>query len=90
MWRVEALHDQQRAVLAHRTPTIHENCDVTGHYENGIGTTDAATAGVITPQLIDDRPMRLAASGHIRWQGLGRATIRTASPHDPTVREGPG
>ena len=29
--------------------------EVAGHYDNGIGTTDAASAGVITPQLIDDR-----------------------------------
>jgi outer membrane receptor protein involved in Fe transport len=29
--------------------------EVTGHYANGVGTTDAASAGVITPQLIDDR-----------------------------------
>jgi hypothetical protein len=28
---------------------------VTGHYEIGVGTTDAASAGVVTPQLIDDR-----------------------------------
>jgi TonB dependent receptor/TonB-dependent Receptor Plug Domain len=28
---------------------------VTGHYETGVGTTDAASAGVVTPQLIDDR-----------------------------------
>ena len=28
---------------------------VEGHYDNGIGTSDAASAGVITPQLIDDR-----------------------------------
>jgi hypothetical protein len=28
---------------------------VTGHYDNGVGTTDAASAGVITQQLIDDR-----------------------------------
>src|SRR4029077_8106631 len=28
---------------------------VTGHYENGVGTTDAASAGMVTPQLIDDR-----------------------------------
>ena len=30
---------------------------VVGHYETGIGTTDAASAGFITPQLIDDRPL---------------------------------
>ena len=34
-----------------------EPVQVTGHYENAVGTTDAASAGVITPQLIDDRPM---------------------------------
>ncbi len=32
-----------------------EKVEVTGHYENGVGTTDAASSGVITPQLIDDR-----------------------------------
>ena len=32
-----------------------EPVEVTGHYENRVGTTDAASAGVITPQLIDDR-----------------------------------
>jgi hypothetical protein len=32
-----------------------DTVEVTGHYENGVGTTDAASAGVITPQLIDDR-----------------------------------
>jgi outer membrane cobalamin receptor len=30
---------------------------VIGHYDTGIGTTDAASAGFITPQLIDDRPL---------------------------------
>lgn len=31
--------------------------EVTGHYENAVGTSDAASAGYITPQLIDDRPL---------------------------------
>ncbi|MEO6407839.1 MAG: TonB-dependent receptor [Burkholderiaceae bacterium] len=31
--------------------------EVVGHYETGVGTTDAASAGYITPQLIDDRPL---------------------------------
>ena len=30
---------------------------VTGHYETAIGMTDAASAGIITPQLIDDRAL---------------------------------
>ena len=30
---------------------------VVGHYDNRVGTTDAASAGYITPQLIDDRPL---------------------------------
>jgi outer membrane receptor protein involved in Fe transport len=30
---------------------------VTGHYENAVGSSDAASAGVITPQLIDDRAL---------------------------------
>src|SRR2546421_11017988 len=28
-----------------------------GHYENAVGTSDAASQGTITPQLIDARPM---------------------------------
>jgi len=31
--------------------------DVTGHYDNRVGTGDAASEGRITPQLIDDRPL---------------------------------
>ena len=38
-------------------PAKIENVEVVGHYENAVGTTDAASAGVITPQLIDDRPL---------------------------------
>jgi TonB-dependent receptor-like protein len=30
---------------------------VIGHYENAVGTSDAASAGYITPQLIEARPM---------------------------------
>jgi outer membrane receptor protein involved in Fe transport len=30
---------------------------VTAHYDNSVGSTDAASAGVITPQLIQDRPL---------------------------------
>ena len=31
--------------------------EVTGHYDNSVGSSDAASAGVITPQLIEDRPL---------------------------------
>ena len=31
--------------------------EVTGHYDNRVGTSDAASAGFITPQLIEDRPL---------------------------------
>ncbi len=31
--------------------------DVTGHYDNSVGSSEAASAGVITPQLIQDRPL---------------------------------
>ena len=34
-----------------------EPVQVTGHYDNTVGSTDAASAGVITPQLIEDRPL---------------------------------
>src|SRR5437588_10837819 len=29
-----------------------------GHYETAVGTSDAASSGYITPQLIDDRPLQ--------------------------------
>ena len=31
--------------------------EVTGHYDNSLGSSDAASAGTITPQLIEDRPL---------------------------------
>ena len=34
-----------------------DTIEVTGHYDNSVGGSDAASAGVITPQLIDDRPL---------------------------------
>jgi outer membrane receptor protein involved in Fe transport len=34
-----------------------EKVEVYGHYETGVGTSDAASAGSITPELIDDRPL---------------------------------
>jgi outer membrane receptor protein involved in Fe transport len=34
-----------------------EEIEVTGHYQNSIGTSEAASAGVITRQLIEDRPI---------------------------------
>ncbi len=35
--------------------------DVIGHYETAVGTSDAASAGFITPQLLEDRPLRVRA-----------------------------
>ncbi len=34
-----------------------QQVEVTGHYINSIGSSDAASAGTITPQLIEDRPL---------------------------------
>ena len=34
-----------------------DKIEVTGHYDNSVGSSDAASGGVITPQLIDDRPL---------------------------------
>ena len=34
-----------------------QRVDVTGHYDNRVGSSNAASAGVITPQLIEDRPL---------------------------------
>src|SRR3982751_3161194 len=34
-----------------------EEIQVTGHYENAVGSSDAASAGRITSQLVEDRPI---------------------------------
>ena len=34
-----------------------QRIEVTGHYINSLGSSDAASAGTITPQLIDSRPL---------------------------------
>ena len=44
------------AAFAQETPRL-GTIDVTGHYDNSVGSSDAASAGVITPQLIEDRPL---------------------------------
>jgi outer membrane receptor protein involved in Fe transport len=44
------------AAIAQEAPRIGP-VDVTGHYDNGVGSSDAASAGVITSQLIADRPL---------------------------------
>ncbi len=31
--------------------------EVRGHYDNSVGSTDSASAGIITPQLIEERPL---------------------------------
>ncbi len=40
-----------------QSPPVIEKIEVSGHYENRVGTSDAASAGYITPQLIEDRPL---------------------------------
>ena len=35
------------------TPSV----EITGHYVNSLGSSDAASAGTITPQLIESRPL---------------------------------
>ena len=44
------------AAFAQETPRL-GTIDVTAHYDNSVGSSDAASAGVITPQLIADRPL---------------------------------
>src|SRR5436305_15311902 len=34
-----------------------EEIEITGHYENAVGTSDDASAGRITSQLVEDRPI---------------------------------
>jgi len=44
---------QELVADARPIPTV----QVDGHYDNSVGSSDAASAGIITPQLIDDRPL---------------------------------
>ena len=44
--------------LAQPSPDIDTpSVEVTGHYVNSLGSNDAASAGTITPQLIESRPL---------------------------------
>ncbi len=45
------------STLAAQSTERLDDVEVVGHYGNRVGTTDAASAGFITPQLIDDRPL---------------------------------
>src|SRR5256886_11207754 len=38
-------------------PQYGEEIQVTGHYENAVGSSEAASAGTITRQLVEDRPI---------------------------------
>ncbi len=42
---------------AEQDVTTLESVEVIGHYDNRIGSTDAASAGVFTQQLIEERPL---------------------------------
>ncbi|HEY2629781.1 MAG TPA: TonB-dependent receptor [Usitatibacter sp.] len=44
------------SALAHDVVNV-ERIDVNGHYDNGVGTSDAASEGSITAKLIDNRPV---------------------------------
>lgn len=41
--------------VAHEVPL--EKIEVSGHYENGLGTSDAASQGTVTARLIENRPV---------------------------------
>lgn len=38
-------------------PRVLDSVTVSAHYDNGVGTSNAASAGHVTQQLIDDRPL---------------------------------
>ncbi len=50
---VAAAHDPERD----QAPRFDEEIEVIGHYENRVGTSDAASAGTVTSTLIEDRPI---------------------------------
>ena len=52
-----------------------ERVEVTGHYDNSVGSSDAASAGVITPQLIDDRPL-LRPGNLLKYMPGSKSTSR--------------
>ena len=47
---------KQTVAAAGDVPKI-DSVEVSGHYDNSVGSSDAASAGVITPALIADRPL---------------------------------
>ena len=47
----------QAQTVAATDPAAAQQVEVTGHYINSLGSSDAASAGTITPQLIEDRPL---------------------------------
>ncbi len=53
-WRARRWARWRRTWLSGAAPA---RVEITGHYLNGIGSSDAASAGTITPQLIEDRPL---------------------------------
>jgi outer membrane receptor protein involved in Fe transport len=55
-WMLLLASATSSAVLADGVQKI-DSVEVSGHYDNSVGSSDAASAGVITPQLIDDRPL---------------------------------
>ena len=52
-----ALPLPQQARADGRHPDNADAIEVTGTYDNGVGTSDAASQGSITPKLIDTRPL---------------------------------
>src|SRR5437868_9436778 len=59
-----------------------EEIEVTGHYENAVGTSDAASAGRITSQLVEDRPS-LDQARYWNWCRAS-SSPSTAEPGRPT------
>ena len=45
------------AAHAQSRPEVIEKIEVTGNYENGVGTSDAASQGTVTAKLIQGRPI---------------------------------
>jgi outer membrane receptor protein involved in Fe transport len=50
-------HAQVPAEGAPAAPESEDEIHIIGHYNNGVGTSDAASQGYVTPKLIEARPM---------------------------------
>jgi TonB-dependent receptor-like protein len=55
--RAQGVPDQDRESRPGESPPLVEEIEVQGHYENAVGASEASSAGKISRQLVEDRPI---------------------------------